>query len=78
LRHHPNYADAHYNLALLHQGMRDIMSAVRHWRVYLKLDSNSTWAQIARRELAKLEAQTVVPGSKASGSKLRLIRREER
>ncbi len=61
---HPGYADAHYNLALLHQALRDIMSAVRHWRAYLKLDSTSTWAQIARRELAKLEALTVVSGSR--------------
>ncbi len=61
LRLHPNYADAHYNLALLYQGMRDVMRAVRHWRAYLKLDSVSSWSQIARRELAKLEALTVVP-----------------
>ena len=72
LRLYPNYADAHYNLALLHQGLRDTMSAVRHWRAYLKLDGSSTWAQIARRELAKLEATTVV-----TGSKLRLVKSEE-
>jgi len=68
LRIHPSYADAHYNLALLYQGLRDTMNAVRHWRAYLKLDTNSTWAQIARRELAKLEAATVV-----TGGKLRLV-----
>jgi tetratricopeptide (TPR) repeat protein len=68
LRIHPSYADAHYNLALLYQGLRDTMNAVRHWRAYLKLDTNSTWAQIARRELAKLEAVTVV-----TGGKLRLV-----
>jgi len=64
LRLHPSYADAHYNLALLYQALRDIMSAVRHWRAYLKLDSTSTWAQIARRELAKIEAVTVVTGNR--------------
>jgi tetratricopeptide (TPR) repeat protein len=64
LRLQPNYADVHYNLALLYQGTRDVMSAVRHWRAYLKLDGGSTWAQIARRELRKLEALTVVQGSR--------------
>ena len=61
LRLQPAYADAHYNLALLHQALHDVMSAVRHWRAYLKLDATSTWAHIARRELAKLEATVTVP-----------------
>jgi tetratricopeptide (TPR) repeat protein len=73
LRLHPNYADAHYNLALLHQGLRDVMRALRHWRAYLKLDATSTWAQIARRELTKLEAMTVVP----PGSRLHLVKSEK-
>jgi tetratricopeptide (TPR) repeat protein len=60
----PGYADAHYNLALLHQNAGEVMDAVRHWRTYLKLDGNSNWSNIARRELAKLEAATVVPGSR--------------
>lgn len=77
LRMHPNYADAHYNLALLYQTSRDVMSALRHWRAYLKLDPTSTWAQIARRELAKLEAMTVVPGSRATVSKLHLVKSEK-
>lgn len=58
----PNYADAHYNLALLYQGSNQAMKAVRHWTMYLKLDPASTWANVARRELAKLRGQTVVPG----------------
>lgn len=62
LRLYPSYADAHYNLALLYQGMRDSLNAVRHWRAYLKLDTSSTWAQIARRELKKLESFTIIPG----------------
>ena len=62
LRLHPHYADAHYNMALLYQGMRDFIKAVRHWRSYLKLDTTSTWSQIARRELEKLEAVTIVQG----------------
>jgi Tfp pilus assembly protein PilF len=58
----PNYADAHYNLALLYQGSNQPMKAVRHWATYLKLDPASTWANVARRELAKLRDQAVVPG----------------
>jgi tetratricopeptide (TPR) repeat protein len=58
----PNYADAHYNLALLYQGSNQPMRAVRHWSTYLKLDPASTWANVARRELAKLKGQALVPG----------------
>ena len=76
LKAYPGYADAHYNIALLHQSLGDVMSAVRHWRAYIKLDGNSTWAEIARRELAKLEAMTVVGGSRQSGSKMHLVKSE--
>ena len=65
LRLSPNYADAHYNIALLYQSMNQPMKAVRHWIAYLKLDPSSTWATIARRELAKLREATVVQGSRA-------------
>lgn len=75
LRIHPNYADAHYNMALLSQGNRDVMGALRHWRAYLKLDPTSTWAQIARRELNKLEAMTVVHGTREIEASLRLVKR---
>lgn len=77
LRVQPNYADAHYNIALLYQGTRDLMSAVRHWRAYLKLDGASTWAEIARRELRKLEALTIVPGNRPAPSKLQLLKTEK-
>ncbi len=77
LRLQPHYADAHYNIALLHQSTRDVMGAVRHWRAYLKLDGVSTWSQIARRELKKLEAATVVPGSRQAPSKLHLVKSEK-
>jgi tetratricopeptide (TPR) repeat protein len=58
----PGYADAHYNLALLFQSSGQVMKAVQHWRSYLKLDPVGTWAEIARRELDKLYAATVVRG----------------
>ena len=63
--------------ALLYQELRDVMGAVRHWRSYLKLDSASPWAQIARRELKKLEAGTVLSGSRPSVSKLELLKSEK-
>jgi Tfp pilus assembly protein PilF len=56
----PGYADAHYNLALLFQSTGQVMRAVQHWRAYLKVDPVGTWAEIARRELGKLYAATVV------------------
>ena len=74
IRIHPSYADAHYNLALLNQSLGDVMSAVKHWRAYLKLDPTSTWAQIARRELSKLESATVIPGRRPPEGRLHLIR----
>jgi len=63
LRLNPRYADAHYNLALLYQATNNVLNAVSHWKAYLKLDPASNWAAIARRELAKLRAQTIVQGS---------------
>ena len=73
----PTYADAHYNLALLYQGLGDVMCAVKHWRAYLKLDVHTEWAQIARRELKKLEAATVVPGSRPMVGGLRIVKGRE-
>lgn len=64
LRADPNYADAHYNLALLCQRTGQLLRAVRHWRTYLKLDPTSSWAEIARRELAKLRQAAVIQGDK--------------
>ncbi len=60
---HPQYADAHYNIALLYQSTNQALKAVGHWKTYLKLDSTSEWAEIARRELAKLRDSTIVRGA---------------
>ena len=60
----PDYGDAHYNLALLYQTSGQVMKAMRHWRTYLKIDPVGPWAEIARRELDKLYASTVVSGDK--------------
>jgi len=62
---HPNYADAHYNLALLYQSSGQPLKAVHHWKLYLKLDPASSWAIIARRELAKLKEATVLQSPRA-------------
>jgi tetratricopeptide (TPR) repeat protein len=60
LRLDANYADAHYNLALLYQANGETMKALRHWGAYLRLDPASSWAAIARRELERLRAATIV------------------
>lgn len=65
LRIAPNYADAHYNVALLFQRAGQTMKAVRHWQAYLKVDPTSSWAEVARRELAKLRNSAVIKGSAA-------------
>ncbi len=62
IRLDPQYADAHYNLALLYQLTGETIKAVRHWHIYLRLDPSSPWSAIARRELEKLLAETLVPG----------------
>lgn len=60
LRLDARYADAHYNLALLYQAHGETMKALQHWSAYLRLDPASSWAAIARRELDKLRAATIV------------------
>jgi tetratricopeptide (TPR) repeat protein len=67
LRIHSNYADAHYNIALLYQATNQSLKAVRHWKEYLKMDPSSSWADIARRELEKLKASTILRGERISG-----------
>jgi len=59
------FADAHYNAALIYQSRGDNLSAVRHWQQYLKLDPSGYWAGIARRELARLKEETLVPGARS-------------
>jgi tetratricopeptide (TPR) repeat protein len=50
----PGYADAHFNIALLCERTGDVLKAVHHWKNYLKLDNSGQWAEIARRQLARL------------------------
>lgn len=55
VRLNPRYADAYFNLALLCERTGDLLQAVGHWQNYLKLDSGSTWAATARRQLSQLK-----------------------
>lgn len=60
VRLNPQYADAYYNLALLYQQKGQVLKAMRYWTVYLKLDGDSKWAKIARRELDRLKRERIV------------------
>ena len=60
----PACADAHYNLALLYQATEQPMKALQHWQAYLRIDPASSWAEVARRELANLRRSTVLEGNR--------------
>ncbi len=51
----PRYADAYFNLALLSERTNDILRAIGYWSTYLKLDTTSSWARAARKQLDKLK-----------------------
>jgi len=48
----PEFADAHFNLALTCEQLRRVEEALRYWRRYLALDPAGDWAAIAREHLA--------------------------
>ncbi|PYX78066.1 MAG: hypothetical protein DMG66_06225, partial [Acidobacteria bacterium] len=50
----PTYADAHYNLALAYEKLRQPRTALRHWRAYVKLDTVGPWAVHARNQIQKI------------------------
>jgi predicted TPR repeat methyltransferase len=54
-----NYADAHFNLALLCERTGDALKAVHHWKAYLKLDNSGQWAEIARKQLERLRQAVI-------------------
>jgi len=56
----PRYADAHFNLALLCERTGEVLKAVQHWKLYLKLDRSGAWADIARRQLERLQQTTLI------------------
>ena len=59
LRLNPAYADAHFNIALLCERTGEALRAVHHWKTYLKLDGSGQWADIARRQLARLREAVI-------------------
>jgi tetratricopeptide (TPR) repeat protein len=55
IRLNPRYADAYFNLALLCERVGDVLQAIGYWNTYLKLDSTSSWASAARKQLDRLK-----------------------
>jgi tetratricopeptide (TPR) repeat protein len=55
IRLNPRYADAFFNLALLCERNNEVLQAIGHWNAYLKLDSTSSWASTARKQLERLK-----------------------
>lgn len=53
----PGYADVHYNLALAYQSRGRKPEAFEHWRAYLKVDKTGPWAEIAERQISKLQRE---------------------
>jgi tetratricopeptide (TPR) repeat protein len=55
LRLNPRYADTYFNLALLCERNNEILQAIGYWQAYLKLDSTSSWARAAKKQLDRLK-----------------------
>jgi len=55
IRLSPRYADAYFNLALLCERNNELLQAIGYWQTYLKLDSTSSWASAARKQLERLK-----------------------
>ena len=55
IRLSPRYADAYFNLALLCERNSEVLQAIGYWQSYLKLDSTSSWAGAARKQLERLK-----------------------
>lgn len=47
----PGFADAHFNLAMALEETGRVDEARGHWSMYLRLDPDGPWAEIARRHL---------------------------
>jgi tetratricopeptide (TPR) repeat protein len=60
LRLDPKYADAYFNLALICEQSGEPMKAISYWKAYLKLDSLSSWAETARKQVDRLKQAAFV------------------
>jgi tetratricopeptide (TPR) repeat protein len=49
----PAFADAHFNLAMALEEVADRNAARRHWQIYLQLEPQGAWAEVARRHLKR-------------------------
>lgn len=49
----PGFADAHFNLAMALEEVGERSTARRHWQVYLQLEPQGAWAEVARRHLKR-------------------------
>lgn len=49
----PGFADAHFNLAMALEEVSERASARRHWQIYLQLEPQGAWAEVARRHLKR-------------------------
>jgi tetratricopeptide (TPR) repeat protein len=61
----PQYADAHYNLALAYERQGHRRRALRHWLMYVRLDPVGPWANHAKAQAKKI----------LSGERLRIVAR---
>ena len=50
----PQYADAHYNLALAYERRAEPRRALKHWTQYARLDPAGPWASHARGQAKKI------------------------
>jgi tetratricopeptide (TPR) repeat protein len=49
----PAFADAHFNLAMALEETSDRSAARRHWQIYLQLEPQGAWSEVARRHLKR-------------------------
>lgn len=49
----PAFADAHFNLAMALEEVNDRQAAKKHWQIYLQLEPQGAWAEVAKRHLKK-------------------------
>ena len=52
----PEYADAHFNMAVFLEKAGRFSEAHGHWLAYVELDPKSQWAEIAREHLQRTGA----------------------
>jgi tetratricopeptide (TPR) repeat protein len=49
----PAFADAHFNLAMALEEVGQRVNAKKHWQIYLQLEPQGAWAEVARRHLKR-------------------------